>query len=64
MRILDRSYERDGALGVLEAVEQLGLDPESAIPALMRAAVLIASRMDASGQVLDEAVDLLDTEVE
>ncbi len=64
MKILDRNYERDGALGVLEAIEQLGLTPAEAIPAMMRATVRIATQMEAGGQALDEAVDLLDEEVE
>lgn len=60
MRVLDRSNEVEISLEVLEAIEDLGIYPEEAIPGIIRAASLIISRLGADRvEAQDEAVDLL-----
>jgi hypothetical protein len=61
-KMLDQRDARDGALGLLEEVDRLGLDdPTTAIPALIRTVLLITSMMPPQfhTQIVDEAVDLL-----
>ena len=59
--VLDRSQEEQVAEQIIELQDETGYTPEEFIPGLMVAARELATRStDKGGQVLDEAVNILE----